>query len=70
MKFNKAVLTMWAKWLLGGLLGAIAATGKNPLTLTSTDWSHIANVIWASALPVLTAWLNPKHPLTMTVPNQ
>ena len=68
MKFNKAVIILWVKWLAGMLLGAVVATGKNPLSLTASDWGHIANVLWASVLPVVTAWINPQHPLTMTVP--
>lgn len=68
MKINNAALVMYVKFLASLLLGAVAATGKSPFSLTSTDWTHIANVIWASAIPVLTAWLNPKHPLTLTVP--
>lgn len=67
MKFNNDVLKMWGKWFLGLLLGAIVSTGKTPFQLTAHEWAGIANTIWASAAIVIGAWLNPKHPLTMTV---
>ena len=70
MKVNSKIFTMWGKWLAGMLLGAIVATGKNPVSLTLDDWAHIANVLWAALVPVVSAWLNPSHPLTMTVPTE
>lgn len=67
MKFNNKVLSMWAKWALGLVFGGIVSTGKSPWNITSHEWALIANTIWASATIVVGAWLNPKHPLTMTV---
>lgn len=64
MKFNLKVFETWAQWLVYMTTGAIVTTGKYPVDLTATDWKHIANVIWAAAIPVLIKWANPKDPLT------
>lgn len=58
---------MWAKWFAGMVLGAIVAQGKSPWNITAHEWAGIANTVWASAAIVIGAWINPKHPLTMTV---
>jgi hypothetical protein len=67
MKFNNKVLDMWAKWFVANLLTAVVIIGKTPLDFTSSDWKHAANTIWLALVPVVMAWANPKHELTMTV---
>lgn len=67
MKFNNKVAEMWAKWFVGNLLTAIVILGKSPLEFSSADWKHAANTIWLALVPVILAWVNPKHDLTMTV---
>lgn len=66
MKFNKKVLEMWAKWVVGNLFTAIVIIGKSPLDFTTADWKHAANALWLAVVPVVIAWANPKHELTMT----
>lgn len=66
MKFNKKVLEMWAKWVVGNLFTAIVIIGKSPLDFTTADWKHAANALWLAIVPVVIAWANPKHELTMT----
>ena len=68
MKFNKKVLEMWAKWVVGNLFTAIVIIGKSPLDFTTADWKHAANALWLAIVPVVIAWANPKHNLTMTKP--
>ena len=67
MKFNNKVLEMWAKWVVGNLFTAIVIIGKSPLDFTTADWKHAANALWLAIVPVVIAWANPKHDLTMTV---
>ena len=45
MKFNKKVLEMWAKWVVGNFLTAIVVIGKSPLDFTTTDWKHSLNTV-------------------------
>ena len=68
MKFNNKVLEMWAKWVVGNLFTAIVIIGKSPLDFTTADWKHAANALWLAVVPVVIAWANPKHELTMTKP--
>ena len=68
MKFNNKVLEMWAKWVVGNLFTAIVIIGKSPLDFTTADWKHAANALWLAIVPVVIAWANPKHELTMTKP--
>lgn len=68
MKFNNKVLDMWAKWFVGNALTAVVVIGKFPLDFTASDWKHAANAIWLAVVPVVIAWANPKHDLTMTKP--
>lgn len=68
MKFNNKVLEMWAKWVVGNLFTAIVIIGKSPLDFTTADWKHAANALWLAIVPVVIAWANPKHDLTMTKP--
>lgn len=68
MKFNKKVLEMWAKWVVGNLFTAIVIIGKSPLDFTTADWKHAANALWLAVVPVVIAWANPKHDLTITKP--
>jgi len=68
MKFNNKVLEMWAKWVVGNLFTAIVIIGKSPLDFTTADWKHAANALWLAVVPVVIAWANPKHDLTMTKP--
>ena len=67
MKFNNKVTEMWAKWFVGNLITAIVVIGKTPLDFTASDWRHAANTIWLAIVPVVIAWANPKHSLTMRV---
>jgi hypothetical protein len=67
MKFNNKVVEMWAKWFVGNLITAIVVIGKTPLDFTTSDWHHAANTIWLAIVPVVIAWANPKHNLTMRV---
>lgn len=67
MKFNNKVVEIWAKWFVANLLTAVVILGKSPLDFTVTDWKHAANTIWLALVPVIMAWANPKHSLTMTV---
>ena len=70
MKFNMDAARMYLRWLVGLVLGGIVSTGKAPWLISAHEWSLIANTIWASALPVLVAWANKNHPLTLTVPDK
>ena len=67
MKFNKKVLELWAKWFVGNAMTAIVVIGKSPIEFTGADWKHAANIVWLAVVPVILAWANPKHDLTMTV---
>lgn len=67
MKFNNKVAELWAKWFVGNLLTAVVVIGKSPLDFTAHDWKSAANVLWLAVVPVVIAWANPKHDLTMTV---
>lgn len=67
MKFNSKVLEMWAKWFISNAITAVVIIGKSPLDFNSSDWKHALNTVWLSVVPVLVAWANPKHELTMTV---
>lgn len=66
MKFNNKVLEMWAKWFVSNALTAVVIIGKSPLEFTGLDWKHAANTVWLAIVPVVIAWANPKHDLTMT----
>lgn len=66
MKFNNKVLEMWAKWFVSNALTAVVIIGKSPLDFTGSDWKHAANALWLAIVPVVIAWANPKHELTMT----
>jgi len=66
MKFNSKVLDMWAKWFVSNALTAVVIIGKSPLDFTGSDWKHAANAVWLAIVPVVIAWANPKHELTMT----
>ena len=66
MKFNNKVLEMWAKWFVSNALTAVVIIGKSPLEFTGSDWKHAANTVWLAIVPVVIAWANPKHNLTMT----
>jgi hypothetical protein len=68
MKFNSKVLDMWAKWFVGNAITAVVILGKSPLDFSASDWKHAANTIWLAVVPVVIAWANPKHELTMTKP--
>lgn len=66
MKFNNKVLEMWAKWFVSNALTAVVIIGKSPLDFSGSDWKHAANALWLAIVPVVIAWANPKHELTMT----
>jgi len=66
MKFNSKVLDMWAKWFVSNALTAVVIIGKSPLDFSGSDWKHAANALWLAIVPVVIAWANPKHELTMT----
>jgi len=68
MKFNNKVLEMWAKWFVGNAMTAVVIIGKSPIDFSSHDWKQAANTIWLSIVPVIVAWANPKHDLTITKP--
>ena len=67
MKLNIKALEVWAKWLVGMVVGAIYGIGKMPLDLTASDWKHVANTIWLALVPVAIKWVNPKNDFTMTI---
>jgi hypothetical protein len=66
MKLNNKAAEMWAKWFVGNLITAFVVIGKSPLDFTGSDWKHAANAIWLAIVPVVIAWANPKHDLTLT----
>jgi hypothetical protein len=66
MKFNTKSLEMWAKWFVSNALTAVVIIGKSPLDFSAGDWKHAANTLWLAIVPVVIAWANPKHELTMT----
>jgi len=66
MKLNSKVLDMWAKWFVSNALTAVVIIGKSPLDFSGSDWKHAANAVWLAIVPVVIAWANPKHDLTMT----
>ena len=57
---------MWAKWFVSNALTAVVIIGKSPLDFSGSDWKHAANALWLAIVPVVIAWANPKHDLTMT----
>jgi len=57
---------MWAKWFVSNALTAVVILGKSPLDFTGSDWKHAANTLWLAIVPVVIAWANPNHDLTMT----
>jgi len=57
---------MWAKWFVSNALTAVVIIGKSPLDFSGSDWKHAANALWLAIVPVVIAWANPKHSLTMT----
>lgn len=67
MKFNNKVVELWAKWFVGNAITAMVVIGKTPLDFTAHDWKSAANTVWLAVVPVVLAWANPKHDLTMTV---
>ena len=66
MKINNKVFEMWAKWFVSNALTAVVIIGKSPLDFSGSDWKHAANALWLAIVPVVIAWANPKHNLTMT----
>ena len=66
MKFNMEALVVWAKWLVGMLVGTIYGIGKFPLDLTGADWKHVANTLWLALVPVAIKWVNPKNDFYLT----
>ena len=66
MKFNNKIIEMWAKWFVGHAVTAIVVIGKSPFDFSNHDWKQAANTIWLAILPVVVAWANPKHNLTLT----
>jgi len=66
MKINNKVFEIWAKWFVTNALTAVIVIGKSPLDFATTDWKHAANALWLAIVPVVIAWANPKHDLTMT----
>ena len=66
MKINNKVIEMWAKWFVSNALTAVVIIGKSPLDFSGSDWKHAANALWLAIVPVVIAWANPKHNLTMT----
>jgi hypothetical protein len=66
MKLNNKALEMWAKWFVSNALTAVVIIGKSPLDFSGSDWKHAANALWLAIVPVVIAWANPKHDLTMT----
>jgi hypothetical protein len=66
MKLNNKALEMWAKWFVSNALTAVVIIGKSPLDFSAGDWKHAANALWLAIVPVVIAWANPKHELTMT----
>jgi uncharacterized membrane protein len=66
MKFNHKVTEMWAKWFVSNALTAVVILGKSPLDFSGSDWKHAANTLWLAIVPVVIAWANPNHDLTMT----
>lgn len=62
---NKAILSSYARNLVGSLFGAvvavIAAKGySSPFDLKVSDWQAVAHVLWAGALPTLMRYFNVK----------
>jgi len=68
MKLNNKVLEMWAKWFVSNAITAVVIIGKSPIDFSASDWKHAANTVWLAIVPVIVAWANPKHDLTMTKP--
>lgn len=66
MKFNNKVLEMWAKWFVSNVVTAVVIIGKSPIDFSASDWKHAANTIWLAIVPVIVAWANPNHDLTLT----
>ena len=66
MKINSKIFETWGKYLVFSLISAIGIIGKSPLDFSGSDWKHAANALWLSIVPVVIAWANPKHNLTMT----
>ena len=68
MKFNKKVLEIWAKWFAYSFFVYAASIAKTPFQFSSHDWTTALNNIWYALVPVVIAWANPHHDLTMTIP--
>ena len=70
MKFNKKVIEIWLKWFAYSFFLYSANVAKPPFEFTVHDWMMVANNIWYALVPVVIAWANPHHALTMTVPTE
>ena len=68
MKFNVKVVEIWAKWFAYSFFVYAASIAKTPFEFSSHDWVSAANNIWYALVPVVIAWANPHHDLTITIP--
>jgi hypothetical protein len=60
----KAMLDSYLRNLAGQLIGAIVIVGNgaSPTTFTGSQWADVANVLWASLIPVVVRYVNKKDP--------
>lgn len=68
MKINSKIFSTWGKYVAYSAIMAIGIIGKSPLDFTGRDWKQTLNAVWISLVPVIIAWANPKHDLTLTKP--
>jgi hypothetical protein len=64
---NKAVISSYARNLLGQVIGAIVVVMQvkglaTPLEFSQGEWLLVANSLWASLVPVALRYVNKKDP--------
>jgi len=67
MKFNQAIITSYARNLLGQVIAAatiVSSTSgiSNPLNFHAHQWGLVANSLWASLVPVILRFVNKNDP--------
>ena len=67
MQINQAILTSYARNLLGQVIAAatiVSSTSgiSNPANFHAHQWGLVANSLWGSLVPVILRFVNKKDP--------
>lgn len=67
MKLNQAILTSYARNLLGQVIAACTIVSSvsgisNPANFHAHQWGLVANSLWGSLVPVVLRFVNKKDP--------